>query len=472
MAIRSGAEYRESLQDGRTVFVAGERLADVTAYPPFSGVIHSLCGLYDLQHERPDDLTYSDEHGEHCALSFLPAKSADDVIRRQRADELRAETTFGLMGRMPDFMNAVVTDVALGMRDHPTLDPAYIENLQRYQRDCCANDWCLTHTLVDPQVDRSRGPAEQADPELVLHRVRETDAGIVVRGARMLSTLAPFANELWVGPFYPRRPGEEDYALCFAMPMGTPGLRFLCREPYDLGRGLFDRPLSSRFDEEDALAIFDDVLVPWERVFVAGDLTAYNDLVPSVPGLTFLQAATRGLVKLRFLIGLVARLAEAIGRDSDPHHQLRLGEVAAQVEVLAGALRGSLEEVVDRLRDGTPLRALPALLFVAIPDLQIRAIDVIRRVAGSGLVMTPTEADLDHAEIGPVVERFLQGRAVGGRNRVRLFKLAWDMVGEPCGSRQMLYEWFYAGDPQVNRIRFGSTPEVERYKQMVEPLLI
>jgi 4-hydroxyphenylacetate 3-monooxygenase/anthranilate 3-monooxygenase (FAD)/4-hydroxyphenylacetate 3-monooxygenase len=171
--------------------------------------------------------------------------------------------------------------------------------------------------------------------------------------------------------------------------MGTPGLRFLCREPYDLGRGSFDRPLSSRFDEEDALAIFDDVLVPWERVFVAGDLTAYNDLIPSVPGLTFLQVVTRGLVKLRFLIGLAARLAEAIGRDSDPHHQLRLGEVAAQVEVLAGALRGGLQEVVDRLRDGTPLRALPALLFVAMPDLQIRAIDVIRRVAGSGLVMTP-----------------------------------------------------------------------------------
>jgi 4-hydroxyphenylacetate 3-monooxygenase/anthranilate 3-monooxygenase (FAD)/4-hydroxyphenylacetate 3-monooxygenase len=294
MAIRSGSEYRESLQDGRTVFVAGERLADVTAYLPFSGAINSLSGLYDLQHERPDDLTYSDASGERFALSFLSAKSADDVARRQRADELRAETTFGLMGRMPDFMNALVTDAALGMRDHPTLDPAHIENLQRYQRDCRANDWCLTHTLVDPQVDRSRGPAEQADPELVLHRGRETDAGIVVRGTRMLSTLAPFANELWVGSFYPRRPGEEDYALCFAMPMGTPGLSFLCREPCDLGRGSFDRPLSSRFDEEDALAIFDDVLVPWERVFIAGDLTAYNDLVGSGPGLTPLQATMQG----------------------------------------------------------------------------------------------------------------------------------------------------------------------------------
>jgi aromatic ring hydroxylase len=168
------------------------------------------------------------------------------------------------MGRMPDFMNALVTDAALGMRDHPTLDPAHIENLQRYQRDCRANDWCLTHTLVDPQVDRSRGP-----------------------------------------------------------------------------------------------------------------------------GLTPLQATTRGLVKLRFLVGLAARLAEAIGRDSDPHHQLRLGELAAQVKVLAGALRGGIEEVADRLRGGTPLRALPALLFVAIPDLQMRAIDVIRRVSGSGLVMTP-----------------------------------------------------------------------------------
>jgi aromatic ring hydroxylase len=103
--------------------------------------------------------------------------------------------------------------------------------------------------------------------------------------------------------------------------------------------------------------------------------------------------------------------------------------------------------------------------------LQVRAIDVIRRVSGSGLIMTSTEADLDHAEIGPVVERFLQGRALGGRDRVQLFKLAWDMVGEPFGSRQMLYEWFYAGDSEVNRIRFGSTPEVERYKQMVEARL-
>ena len=205
------------------------------------------------------------------------------------------------------------------MRDHPTLDPAYIENLQRYQRDCRAHDWCLTHTLVDPQVDRSRGPAGQADPELVLHRVRETDAGIVVRGARMLSTLAPFANELSVGPFYPRRPGEETTRSALPYLWEHPAYAFSVASRTI---SVADRSITAvvPLGREDALAIFDDALVPWERVFVAGDLTAYNDLVHSGPGLTLLQATTRGLVKLRFLIGLAARLAEAIGRDSDPHH--------------------------------------------------------------------------------------------------------------------------------------------------------
>jgi 4-hydroxyphenylacetate 3-monooxygenase oxygenase component len=472
MGIRTGQEYRESLRDSRTIYVNGTRVSDVTAYPPFQGVIDTIAELYDLQHNPAHRslLTYpSPTSGELVSLSFLPAETIEEVERRRRAEEFRAEATFGLMGRLPDFMNAVVTDAAAAHTFLGQHESRFGQNILRYYEQCREHDWCLTHTLVDPQIDRSKGPAEQADPEAALHFVRETDRGIIVRGARMLSTLAPFSNELWVGPFYPRKRGEEPYTLCFAVPMDTPGLKFICRETYDSGRNTFDRPLSSRFDEEDALAIFEDVLVPWERVFINGDIEASNYIFGRAPGYTPLQATIRGAVKLRFMTGLACHVAEAIGRAAAPHVQAQLGELVANVELANGLVRASVQEVVTSRRDS--LRALAATLWVFIPQAQMRAAEVIRQVSGSGLIMTPTEQDFRNPEIAPYLEKYLQGKKLSARARVQLFKLAWDMLGEQFGSRQLQYEWFYAGDPLFTRARFYHSPAVAQYKAMVDRLL-
>ena len=474
MGIRTGQEYRESLRDGRTVYVNGERLKDVTIYPPFQGIIDTMAGLYDLQHNPTHQslLTYpSPTTGEPVSLSFLLAETGEDVECRWRAEEFRAEATFGLMGRLPDFMNALVTDAAAAHTFLGQRESRFGQNVLRYYEQCRDNDWCLTHTLVDPQIDRSRGPAEQADPEAALHFVRETDRGIIVRGARMLSTLAPFSNELWVGPFYPRKRGEEPYTLCFAVPMDTPGLKFICRESYDSGRSAFDRPLSSRFDEEDALAVFDDVLVPWERVFINGDIEASNYILGRAPGYALLQATVRGTVKLRFMAGLACHVAEAIGRTAAPHVQAQLGELVANVELANGLVRASAQDVVTSRREGASLRALAATLWVFIPQAQVRAAEVIRQLSGSGLILTPTERDFSNPEIAPYLEKYLQGKDLSARARVQLFKLAWDMLGEQFGSRQLQYEWFYAGDPLFTRARFYRSPAVAQYKGMVERLL-
>ena len=474
VGIRTGAEYRERLRDGRTVYVNGERVKDVTTHPPFQRTIGTIAALYDLQHDPAHQslLTYpSPKTGHPVGLSFLITESAEDVTRRIRSEEFRAEATFGLMGRMPDFMNAMVTDGAVAAPMLSQREPRYAENLIRYYEDCRENDLCLTHTLVDPQIDRSKGPAEQADPEAALHFVRETDRGIIVRGARMLSTLAPFADEIWVGPFYPRKPGEELYALCFAIPMDTPGLKFVCREPYDDGRSAFDRPVSSRFDEEDALAIFDDVLVPWERVFINGDIEASNTLLPQGPGYALLQGTIRGVVKLRFMAGLACHVAEAIGRTALPHVQAQLGELVAKVELANGLLRASAQEIAAARREGASLRSLAATLWVFIPETQMRAAEIIRQLSGSGLILTPTEKDFNNSEIAPYLEKYMQGKNLSARDRVQLFKLAWDMLGEQFGSRQLQYEWFYAGDPIFTRSRFYRSPAVNSYKAMVDRLL-
>jgi 4-hydroxyphenylacetate 3-monooxygenase/anthranilate 3-monooxygenase (FAD)/4-hydroxyphenylacetate 3-monooxygenase len=474
VGIRTGLEYQERLRDGRTVYINGERVKDVTTHPSFERTIATLASLYDLQHDSVHQpvLTYrSPKSGDLVSLSFLMTETPEDVARRARAEELRAEATFGLMGRLPDFMNALVTDAAVAAPFVSQKEPRFGENLRRYYEQCREQDLCLTHTLVDPQIDRSKGPAEQADPEAALHRVRETDRGMIVRGARMLSTLAPFADEIWVGPFYPRKPGEEAYALCFAVPMDTPGLKFICREPYDSGRSTFDRPVSSRYDEEDALAIFDDVLVPWERVFINGDIEASNSLLVHGAGYALLQAAVRGIVKLRFMAGLAGQVAEAIGRTAAPHVQAQLGELVAKVELGNGLLRGSMQDVVAGRREGTSLRALAATLWVFIPEAQMRAVEVIRQLSGSGLILTPTERDFHHPDIAAYLEKYLQGKNLPARQRVQLFKLAWDLLGEQFGSRQLQYEWFYAGDPLFTRSRFYHSPAMKVYKAMVDRLL-
>jgi 4-hydroxyphenylacetate 3-monooxygenase oxygenase component len=472
MGIRTGQDYIESLRDARSIYISGERVRDVTTYPPFRGIVATMASLYDLQHQQSDVLTYrSPIDGQPVSASFLLAKSVEEAEARIAAEEFRAEQTFGLMGRLPDFCNALVTDFAAARsylgRDHAH----YGDNIWRYYEQCRDTDLCLTHTLVDPQIDRSKGPADQPDPFCALGFVRQTDRGIIVRGAKMLSTLAPFANELWVGPYMPRRPGEEAYALCFAIPMATAGLKFICRESYDAGQSRFDRPLSSRFDEEDALAIFDDVEVPFERIFINRDINIFNGIMSRVPGYSALQAVTRGTVKLRFLAGLARHLAETIGRDSALHVRAQIGELVANAEMVGALVRAGAQEVTWSATRAMPHRGLAAALWVFMPQAQRLAIDVIRQLSGSGLIMTPTADDFANPEIAGYLEKYLRGKDIGARDRVQLFKLAWDLIGQPFGSRQLQYEWFYAGDPYLSRARFYSSPITIEYKAMVTRLL-
>jgi 4-hydroxyphenylacetate 3-monooxygenase oxygenase component len=472
MGIRSGKELIESLRDGRTVYANGECIKDVTAHPPFQGMVATLSSLYDLQQEHPEELTFrSPTSGDRVAASFLIAGSVEQVEWRIRAEQMRADFTYGLMGRMPDFCNAMLTDVATGAAELGVRDPRLGDNLLRYHEECRERDWCLTHTLVDPQVDRSRGPAEQSDPYLVLRVVRETSSGVVVRGAKMLSTLAPFANEIWVGPFYPRRAGEEDYTLCFAIPCDTAGLKFVCREPYDTGRSDFDRPLSSHYDEEDSLAVFDDVTVPWERMFIYRDIAIFNSILVRRPGYAQLQGCIRGLAKLKMLAGLAFQIAEAIGRTEAIHVQAQLGELIANVELVGGLVRAAAQEVAIAKREQLAHRSISATLWVMIPQCQVRAIQLIRELSGSSLIMTPSEKDFANPEIAAYLEKYLRGKDASARDRVQLFKLAWDMIGEQFGSRQLQYEWFYAGDPYFTRQRFYRSPVANEYKEIVTRLL-
>jgi 4-hydroxyphenylacetate 3-monooxygenase oxygenase component len=487
VAVRTGRQYVDRLRDDRRVFANGALVRDVTQHRPFQGIIRTLADLYDRHHDPAarDVLTFrSPTSGDRVSTSFLPAKTWAEMEQRAAGERARAEATYGSMGRLPDFMNAMLTDASTIRPLLASREKAFGANLVAYYEKVREEDLCLTHALADPLIDRSKGIDEQE----ALRIVKETDAGLVVRGARMLSTLAPVAHEIWIGPYMPRRPGEEDYTLCFALPMATPGLTFLCRESYDAGRSAYDRPLSGRFDEGDAIAVFADVLVPWERVFIARDVEIANAFLPSLPGYVSLQAVIRGATKLRFLTGLACLVADTVGRSSIPRYQEMIGELVGFVEMADGFVTAAAHDALfnaQRLlgRDasdaiatplsGTGRSALSAAGSIRLffPEAITKAVHTLRLLGSSGLVMTPAEADFASPEAHEILQRYLRGREITASERVRVMKLAWDAIATEFAGRQMLYEWFYAGDPVTNRMGFYMAPRREECAALARSLL-
>src|SRR5262245_54408718 len=247
MGARTGKEFLEGLVDDREVWLDGERVADVTTHPRTAGAARTLAGLFDLQHERPDQfLTVEPESGETVAVTHLIPRSAADLARRHDAIAGIARRTLGLMGRSPDYLNVTLAGFAgrpdvwsRGGNDEGTA------NLTAYHRHVMSHDLALTHAIVNPTVDRSLPETAAGGGEVVVHKVADTSEGIVVRGARALATLAPFADEIFVYPGYPLAEGDERYAVVFAIPMSTPGLRVLCRDSYSSPAPAADAPLSS-----------------------------------------------------------------------------------------------------------------------------------------------------------------------------------------------------------------------------------
>jgi 4-hydroxyphenylacetate 3-monooxygenase len=250
MGARTGKEYLERLsRHSPEVWIGGERITDVTKHPATAPAARELARLYDLQHRddvRDFMLFPSPTTGEPVSTQFLLPRTHEDLLKRRKMHKLWADATFGLMGRTTDFIGAMLTAWCASARffgESADRVRAYFA----YVRD---NDLFLTHALADPPVDRSKPPHAQPDPFTYLGVVRETEDGLIVRGAKMLATAGPYADEILVWPFSLRRYTPEDarYAIAFAIPTDSPGLRFICREPYG-GTDIFDHPLGSRFDE-------------------------------------------------------------------------------------------------------------------------------------------------------------------------------------------------------------------------------
>ncbi|MCR8645750.1 4-hydroxyphenylacetate 3-hydroxylase [Paenibacillus sp. N1-5-1-14] len=463
MGIRTGAAYIEGVKSRQPeVWLSGRKVTNVYEEPVFKQPIHEIAKLYDMQFEQSiqDKITHvCEETGERVNNAFLVPKNADHLEARRALFEAYAKATFGLMGRTPDFLNIVVTSLFSNSDFLKAYNPDWANNIQNYYRYIRDNDLFLTHAIINPQNDRSKSSHEQQDIYTHLGAVEETEEGLVVRGAKMLATLAPITDEVIIYSFPGFKPGDERYALAFAIPIDTPGLRIICREPMQDGlRSVADHPLASRFEEMDALLVFNDVLVPWDRVFLYNNVEAANLLYPKtgIGQQPSHQTGVRGLVKLQFAVEVAVQLADSIGVDVYLNVQNDLGEIIQGVETIRALLKVA-ELEYETLPSGdivpayNPIETIRGLL----PTLYPRAIEVMQIIGAGGLLMSPTEADLTHPELAEDMQRYYGGRAgVSGTDRIHLFKLAWDLCGEAFGQRALQYERYYTGDPIRKRAIF------------------
>lgn len=479
MGARTGQDYIDRLaQSNPHVQINGDTVTgNLHEHPALRGVMRSYADLYDLQHApgTRDVLTY-EEDGERFGTSFLVPRSHADLVRRREGYKAWADHSLGTMGRTGDYMNASLMALSEAGPWFAQADQRFADNVKAYFEKVKNEDLLLTHTLIPPQVNRSAGAAQEVNGRaLSAHVVREDDNGIVVRGARMLATIGPIADELLVFPSTVLKGTAEDdpYSFAFAVPCDAPGLRFVCREGFDQGASHYDHPLGSRFDEVDAVVVFDDVHVPWERVFLLGHAELSNSFYSDTSAAHHMthQVTTRTTAKTEAILGIVSLLTEAIGIERFGHVQEDIASTIVTLETVRGLVRAAEADAVPNAYGVYTPRWEP--LNAArnwYPRIYGKFPEMLRKLGASGLMALPTERDVYGAGEEDIAT-YLQSATLSGAERVRLFRLAWDLSASAFAGRQTLYEYYFFGDPVRMSAALVSSYDRAPYKDRVQAFL-
>lgn len=456
MGIRTGQQYLDKLNSMTPhVMIDGEMVtANIANHPSFASVARTYARLFDMQHEpqHAAALTYdSPTTGDKVSASFLVPRTREDLAHRRAATRTWAEYSNGFLGRTGDYMNSALTALAASEKWFAQVDPMFGENIRKYYEHCRENDLLATHTLIPPQANRSLSGSEQLGGQLSARVVEERKDGIVVRGARMLATIAPIVDELLVFPSTILRGTPEDapYSYAFAVPNDAEGVQYLCRTSLHHGGSRHDEPLASRFEEMDAVVVFHDVFIPNERIFMLGHPELCNVFYSETGAAALMthQVVTRTIAKSEFYLGLASEIADSIGIDGFQHIQEDLAELIQAVEI-GKALMTASEAEAALNDDGVMLPKWSTLNAARnwYPKVAQRFPQIIRKFSASGLMALPGEADVA-GEARPDIDLYLQAKTLTGPERVRLFKLAFDASISSFSGRQSLYEYFFFGDP-------------------------
>jgi 4-hydroxyphenylacetate 3-monooxygenase len=459
----TGKQFLESIRDSRDVWIYGERVKDVTKHPAFRNSARMLARMYDALHDpsKAAALTTSTDtdNGGFTHRFYKVPHSADDLVGGRDAIAEWARITYGWMGRSPDYKASLTGTLGANAEFYAPYQENALNWYRRAQEKCLF----LNHALVNPPTDRSKSPDDVID--VIAHAEKETDAGVVVSGAKVVATGSALTHYNFIGFYGPTPLGRPELALFAMIPMNSPGVKLICRPSYELAAATmgspFDYPLSSRLDENDAILIMDKVLVPWENLFVYRDVEKANTFFPKsgfIPRFT-MHGCTRLAVKLDFLAGLMLKAIEAIGSQELRSAQVQVGEVLAWRNVFWG-LSDAMAKTPDPWVNGTVLpntrygMAYRFLATTAYPRIK----EIAEQTISSGLIYLNSHAvDFKTPELRPYLDKYLRGSSgYDALERVKLLKLLWDAIGSEFGGRHELYERNYAGN--YENIRLENLP--------------
>ncbi|MGI9594507.1 MAG: 4-hydroxyphenylacetate 3-hydroxylase family protein [Acidimicrobiales bacterium] len=476
-----GERYLDSLRDRREVWFDGERVADVTAHPAFRRASVEIARLYDALHqpETRDRLTRVDRFGRRTHSFFAPSYTPDDLRSSRDAIEVWQRMTYGWMGRTPDYKAAFMAQLAEGHHYYGQ----YSDNALAWYHRSASQVLYMNHVLIDPPVDRSKDRVDVRDVYVTVDR--EDDNGIYVSGAKMVATGSALTHATFVavnsGVAARMKPGrDDDMALVFIVDMDAPGVKLICRPSYEAAaRHPFEAPLAARFDENDAVVVFDQTLVPWENVLAYRDVEICQGFYASSGFFNRynLQSATRLSVKLEFAIGLLMKGTEASGTSDFRGVQAAIGELIAMRELVWSLTTAMVADPEPGI-GGT---VVPRLLTAAASRLYTtnswsRVREIFETVlAGAPIYTVSGPADLRSAELRPTIDRYFRGSGIEAEERIKLFKLIWDALYSEFAGRHALYERNYAGNQDQQRIDplnwANANGASDRYRALVDSCL-
>jgi len=474
---KTGAEHIKSLKDGRTVYIDGELVTDVTEHPAFRNSVRAAAMLYDFQAkpENTELMTFKlDGSNRRVNRAWQMPRNHAEMVQRRKALQAWAQLSCGFLGRSPDHLASALVGQRMGIDVFRKHGEDRAKALAGYFEEASRNDYFLTYVIINPQAERGKDWGEQAE-ELVARVVDEDSSGVTIRGAKMLGTSSIMANEVLVANLQPLKPGEEDFAFSCALPMNTKGLRVLSRKSYEAAAvSVFDNPISSRFDENDALMYFDDVKVPWERVFVYRDTDMCRAQFHDTPGHAYqnYQAQIRLSVKIKFLVGLAHKITEAIGTTNMPPIREQLGFLAANVSMVNAMMAGMEIEGNMRGEWWVPNKHYMYSAQVLTQDLYPRVIHILRDLAGGALIMLPSSIhDFKDPDLKRIIGLTQRSAKMQPEEKVKFLKAAWDAIGSEFGSRHTQYEMFYAGARFVTTGHSYRTFDWDGATRMVDDLM-
>lgn len=426
--MKTGVEYLESLRDGRRVFIHGRRIDDVAAHRALSIATTAAAATYDLFHDRY-------QSGDNPV--FRVPTSVDD-LRHRIALIQEADVTVALTSSV---MALVTASSQLAQAD-----PVYRERILRYVELCREQDLRVCECITDAKGDRSLSPSKQDDPDLYLRTVERRSDGIVVRGAKFHITAAPIVHELVVMPTKRMRPGEEDYAVAFAVPVNTPGVTLVSTDHAPPTEDQRHYPFSSRYAMPDATVFFDDVFVPNERVFLDG-YVEHSAAVAHALGLWERLSGVAELAHLfDILAGLAQLLAEANGTAAIGHVKDKITDIA----ITATLVRSGMEAALANAETSDDGMICPSELYTNAAKYHAASqyavmVRNLHDIAGGGVATAPSMADLDSPELHDLITKYLRGATgIDARHRMALFHAVRDLTADAWGGREAV-SWLQSG---------------------------